>query len=333
MSKDLLAHIPPERESEVIFFDLLNRTHPIPLNILSAKDDVEAALLAEELLGVFQRLHDASWGPLLSHQLRMAFRTVMPQHGNLRDVYELFANPMSRMNYLHQVRDPDVAAFWAQEYPRIAQARRSTVLNKLAPIVLHPVLGPVLAARDCALDADALIAERQILCASLSTGTPGPEATMLLGTFLVHKITAAAYRQAILPPNARVAHVLIVDEFQRFMGEASGFEQILAEARKYRLSLIVANQYVEQLPLSMRSALFGNVGCLVSFRVGHRDSKLLAQEFLDARPEDLLELKRGHCLVRLGNDWTVIHTLPPLPPSMDDPTQRIIAANLKHYSE
>ena len=164
------------------------------------------------------------------------------------------------------------------------------------------------------MDADAAIARRRIVLVNLASGTPADDVTTLLGTFIVQKVVAAAFRQGRRPLEQRIRHVLIVDELQRFMHRAAGFDQILAEARKYRLSLIVANQFVEQLSDSVRAALFGNVGGLAAFRVGHRDARILAPEFIGCVPEELLELEIGQALVRIGTDWTFTQTLPPPSP-------------------
>lgn len=315
-----------------MYVDIGDRAHPFPLNVLHARDAEEGAVLTEELLGVFHRLHGTSWGPLLAHQLRMAVRSVMAVGGTLRDVYDLFANPEARPRLLAHLQDRDLRTFWLQEFPKIPALRHAAVTNKVAPLVLHPVLGPVLCTRLCALDADTLVAEQGILVVNLASGSPGDDVTTLLGTFLVQKILAAVFRQAKLPAEARVPHVLVVDEFQRFMHRAAGFDQILAESRKHRLSLVVANQYVEQLSDGVRAALFGNVGCLVAFRVGHRDARILTPEFAGAIPEDLMELERGQCLVRIGSDWTGIRTLPPPTAPLDDPSERILEATRQRVS-
>jgi hypothetical protein len=130
-----------------------------------------------------------------------------------------------------------------------------------------------------------------------------------------------------------VPHVLVVDEFQRFMHRAAAFDQMLAEMRKLKFSLVVANQFCEQLSPAVRAALFGNVGCLAAFRVGHRDARVLTPEFTGAMPQDLLELGLGQCLMRIGTDWTLVRTLPPPAIPDDDPTDRIVAANRQHFAQ
>jgi hypothetical protein len=317
--------IPPEREQGTSYINVADRAHPFPLNILSVRDEAEGAVLTEELLGVFQKLYGSSWGPLLAHQLRMALRTVMSLGGTLRDVYCLFVDNEHRAQTVARLRNPDLRTFWTKEFPTIPAMRHSAVTNKLAPIVLHPVLGRILCAQGCGVDFDELLAHRQCLIVNLASGSPTDDVTTLLGTFLVHKITAAAFRQTAVAFERRIPHVLVVDEFQRFMHRGAGFDQILAEARKYRLALIVANQYAEQLSDEVRAALFGNVGCLAVFHVGHRDARVLVPEFTGAETADLMELERGECLVRIGTDWTQGRTLPPPAGPQVDPTARIVA--------
>jgi hypothetical protein len=325
LARAIVRHIPPERTGSTTYVDVGDRARPFPFNILSVRDEAEGAVLGEELLGVFHKLYGASWGPLLAHQLRMALRTVMAVGGTLRDVYRLFVDDDHRAQMVGRLRDQDLRAFWTREFPTIPAMRRSAVTNKLAPVVLHPVLGPMLCAQTCGLDFDGLLAQRGSLIVNLASGSPMDDVTTLLGTFLVHKIIAAAFRQTAVPFERRVPHVLVVDEFQRFMHEAARFDQILAEARKYRLALVVANQFAEQLSDQVRAALFGNVGCLAAFHVGHRDARVLTSEFTGATTADLMELERGECLVRIGTDWTQARTLaPPAPPEFD-PTARILA--------
>jgi hypothetical protein len=307
-----------------MYLDVADRAHPFPLNILSVRDAAEGAVLAGELLGVFEKLYGSSWGPLLAHQLRMALRTVMSVGGTLRDVYMLFVDGDHRAQMVARLRDHGLRTFWTKEFPTIPAMRHSAVTNKLAPVVFHPILERMLCARTCGVDFDALLADRRSLIVNLASGSPTDDVTALLGTFLVQKIMAAAFRQTALHFEHRSPHILVVDEFQRFMHKSAGFDQVLAEARKYRLALVVANQFAEQLSDEVRAALFGNVGCLAAFHVGHRDARILVPEFTGAVTEDFMELERGRCLVRIGTDWTLTRTLPPPVPPQDDPTTRIV---------
>lgn len=319
--------IPDHRQQDVLYLDVADTAQPFPLNLLSASSDLERMTLIEELIEVFHRMYGSSWGPSLEHLLRMGLRTAMSAQGSLRDVYDLFTDPTARARLLRQVSDQAARRFWQKEFPTIPAIRHAAVINKLAPIVFHPIVGPMVSSRECALNADYAIAHRQIVIASLWTGSPADDVTSLIGTFLVQKLLAAAFRQGALPASQRTPHVLLVDEFPRFIhNHAAAFDQVLAEARRYRLSLAVACQYVGQLDEATRAAIFGNVGALISFRVGHKDARLLADEFNSSMPDDFTELTVGRCLARIGRDWNLVHTLPPNPLPRPAASRRITLA-------
>ena len=138
----MLRQIPPDREADVLYLDVSDRQHPIPLNILSAESDMERAVLSEELLGVFRKLHGSAWGPMLAHQLRMALRAVMSVKGTLHDVYSLFVDDRVRLRIVQKLSDPVVRSFWSNEFHGISEVRRAAVKNKLSPLVMHPGAKP-----------------------------------------------------------------------------------------------------------------------------------------------------------------------------------------------
>jgi hypothetical protein len=302
--------IPDDQRGDLLDLDVSDTANPFPLNVLSAATPIEAAMLTEELVELFRRMHGSAWGPVLEHQLRMGIRAASAR-GSLRDVYDLFTNPTQRSRTLARVTDKVAKSFWVNEFPAIPAIRRAAVVNKLAPIVFHPIMGPVIGAHECVLNADEVIANHRMVIVNLRTGSPADDVTNLLGTFIVQKVVAAAFRQGSLPEAERQQHVLLVDEFPRFLHRASSFDQIFSEARRYRLSLMVASQYVEQIDPATRAAIFGNAGALLAFRLGHRDSQLLSYEFTGSAVEDFTELGVGRCLARIGNDWSFIRTLPP----------------------
>jgi hypothetical protein len=177
------------------------------------------------------------------------------------------------------------------------------------------------------------IRNRKILIVNLATGTRADYTTEILGTFVVNKLVAAAYRQGAIEDRAkRVRHFFFVDEFQNFMHRASGWDRSLSELRKFNLCLILVTQFVEQVKEDIRAAIFGNVVFLVSFRVGHRDSRILKDEFEGATPQSLLELERGECLIRVGTHAMAVRT--ELPPAIGhDPAQQIIERMHKLVTE
>jgi len=324
LAEDLLKQVPSDRIDDVLYIDVSDREFPFPFNLLHAHDDIERNLLVDEILDIFKRLYPRSWGDKLAHQLRMALNLVLGVGGSLQDVYDLFTCPDARDRIARTSKDKDLRRYWIEEFPSSSLANRLAVINKLAPIVEHPFLGPILCARECAFDADEIIRKRKIVIVNLATGSPADHTTTILGTFVVNKIIAGAYRQKSLPRDERIRHFFFVDEFQNFMHRASGFDRILSEARKYKLVLIIANQFVEQLKEELRAAIFGNVGCLTVFRVGHRDARILKDEFDGASKRDLTGLALGECAVRIGTHALSVRTPPPPPVSENDPTPQII---------
>ncbi len=303
--------VPRDQRGDLLYLDVSDTANPFALNVLSAATPMEAATLTEELVELFRRMHGSAWGPVLEHQLRMGIRAAISARGSLRDVYDLFTSPSERARTLPRVKDGVAKSFWVNEFPAIPAIRRAAVVNKLAPIVFHPIMGPIIGAKECVLNADEAIANHRMVIVNLRTGSPADDVTNILGAFIVQKVVAAAFRQGSVPEAERARHVLLVDEFARFMHRAASFDQIFAEARRYRLSLVVASQYVEQLNLATRAAIFGNIGALLAFRVGHRDAQLLTHEFTGSVVEDLTDLGVGRCLARIGNDWNTVRTHPP----------------------
>ena len=324
LSRDLIRQVPPHRIEDVLYIDVADQRFPFPFNILNAGDANERNLLVDEVLGIFKNIYQRSWGDTLSHQLRMALNVALEIGGSFEDVYNLFTRPEVRQRIVRRIKNKELRQYWEETFPGSSYATRMSIENKLAPIVKHPFLGPILCSRQCAFNADDVIRKRKILIVNLATGTRADYTTEILGTFVVNKLVAAAYRQGNIEDRAqRVRHFFFVDEFQNFMHRASGWDRSLSELRKFNLCLILVTQFVEQVKDDIRAAIFGNVGFLVSFRVGHRDSRILKDEFAGATSQSLLELERGECLVRVGTQAMAVRT--ELPPTLGhDPAPHIV---------
>ena len=319
LSRDLIRQVPPKRLNDVLYIDVSDQEFPFPFNILHAADSNERGQLIDEVLNIFKSIYSKEWGGTLDHQLRMALNAIVEMRGSFADVYDLFSNPEARQGIVRKIKTKELRDYWENTFPGSSPTSRMSIINTLQPIVKHPFLGPILSSRRCAFDADDVIGNRKILIVNLSTGSPAPYTAEILGTLIVNKIRAAAYRQgAIKDKELRVRHFLCVDEFQNFMHKASGWERSLSEVRKFKLCLILVTQFVEQITDNIRAAIFGNVGFLIAFRVGYRDSKILTDEFEGTTKQDLLDLQRGECFVRMGTESLAVRTeLPPGPPEYD----------------
>ena len=333
LSRDLIRQVPPHRIDDVLYIDVADQRFPFPFNILHAGDANERNLLVDEVLDIFKNIYQRSWGDTLSHQLRMALNAVLEIGGSFADVYSLFSQPEVRQRIARKIKSKELRQYWEETFPGSSYTTRKSIENKLTPIVKHPFLGPILCSRQCAFNADDVIRNRKILIVNLASGTRAAYIPEILGTFVVNKLVAAAYRQGNIEDRAkRVRHFFFVDEFQNFMHRASGWDRSLSELRKFNLCLILVTQYVDQVKEEIRAAIFGNVGFLVSFRVGHRDSKILKDEFAGTTSQSLLELERGECLIRVGTHAMAVRT--ELPPTVGhDPAPHIIERMHKLITE
>jgi hypothetical protein len=199
-----------------------------------------------------------------------------------------------------EIQDPRVKAFWTEEFAgygrEFAAEVVSPIQNKVGVLLATPALRNMLGQATSTLDIAAAMDERRIVIANLSKGRLGEAATNLVGSLLVTAVQLAAMRRTAVPEEARVDFTCYLDEFHNFTTDA--FSSILAEARKYRLSLVVGHQYLEQVARPVRAAVFGNVGTLVAFNVGYDDAEALAGEFDPYGPEILTGLYRGDVCVR-----------------------------------
>lgn len=323
LADDLLEHVPPDRVDDVIYIDVSDRESPFPFNLLHAHDDIERNNIVDEFMSVLRRLSQ-NWGDKIERQLRMALNVVLDTGGSLKDVYDLFTNARARERIVRRIKDPELIEYWTDTFPSTRYESRAAVITKLAPLVEHPLLGPILCARECAFNADDIIKNKRIVIVNLATGTPADNVTTVLGTFVVNKILAAAYRQESVLREFRTPHFFFIDEFQNFMHRASAFDRILSEARKYKLRLIVANQIISQFTDAVRDGIFGNVGFLTAFRVGHKDAGLLKDEFEVAGKRDVMSLTRGECLVRIGTRCVSVRTPPPPSRPANNPKEQVV---------
>jgi uncharacterized protein DUF87 len=325
LARALLQHVPRERVDDVLYLNVADQKFPFPFNILHAHDANERNLLPDEIIGIFKRLYAREWGGTLAHQLRMAINVALEIGGSFADVYDLFTSPEARRRIVRRVRDRELRHYWEETFPSSSLPSRMSIINKLTPIVKHPFLGPILCSRECIVDADDIIGKKRILIVSLATGTRADHTTTILGTFIVNKIIAAAYRQSqIADPSRRVRHFFFVDEFQNFMHQSFDWSTGLSELRKYKMSLLLVTQFVDALSETIRASIFGNVAFLAAFRIGHRDAAVLKEEFDGATKRSLMNQIPGECHVRIGTHALSLRTdLPPVP--NHDPTDRIVA--------
>ena len=322
--EDILNFIPKTRTNEVVYFNPADTSFPVAINILEAKGDEEKQLVASSLISVFKHLWKDFWGPRLEHILYNCVLALMDTPGQtLLGVYRMLVDDEFRKLIVGNIKDPIVKMFWVEDYENYDQRFRkeiiSPVQNKVGQLLTSPQMRNIVGQSKSSVDFGFVMDNKRILLANLSKGKVGEDKSNLLGSAIVTKMYLSALERQSMPEESRQDFYLYIDEFQNFSTDI--FPSILSEARKYRLNLNLAHQYLYQLPDSIKHAVFGNVGSVISFRVGSYDAKELAEEMKPVfTSEDLEHLDNHHIALRLLIDGKMSHafsavTFPPLKPT------------------
>ncbi len=279
---DLLDAIPRSRINDVCYLDAAETERPIGFNPVTRIAPERRALAAAGIVAAFKHLWVESWGPRLEHFLYHGVAALVSrQHATLIDLPRVYIDDAFRARLLQSVTDPETLRFWQREFPSYTKALRAEavapILNKAGQIAASPHLRLILGQVAPRLDLAFTMNNRRILIANLAKGTIGEQAANLLGSLLVSHMQLVAMERGALPPEQRIPFFVHVDEFQTFSSDS--FASLLSEARKFATHFSLANQYTDQLSHTVRSAVIGNAGTLIVFRVGSRDAELLAPEF------------------------------------------------------
>ena len=341
-AEKLISMIPPERINDVIYFNPADQDYPIAFNVLEEVPREFRPLVASGLIGVFQKLWADSWGPRLEYILRNALLALLETPGStLLGVMRILTDKKYRIRVTNNITDPVVRAFWADEFPqwneRVLQEVISPIQNKVGQFLTSPIIRNLLGQTKSAFDIRKVMDDKKILILNLSKGRIGEDNSALVGAMMITKIQLAAMGRVDTEEEDREDFYLYVDEFQNFSTES--FANILSEARKYRLNLILANQYIMQLDEVVRDAIFGNVGTIVSFRVGATDAEYLEKEFEPVfTMNDIVNLPKYNIYLKLmidgisGDAFSAI-TLPPIERKYEDSTEKVIKVSRERYSQ
>ncbi len=327
LADSLLELIPRSRTNDVVLFDVGDASHPLSFNLLACKDPRQRSLVASGVVSAFKKIYGAMWGPRLEHILRNALLALLEVPGSsLVQILPLLGDDDYRDGVLKHVSDPAVRRFWLREFAAMPTRLRgeaiSPVLNKIGHFISSPLLRNIVGQPTSTLDLRTIMDEGKILIVNLSKGKVGGDASELLGALLVTAIQLAAMSRADVPEASRRDFFAYIDEFSSFTTDA--FASTFSEARKYRLSLTVATQFLDQLDELTRASLFGNVGTTIAFQVSQTDAEVLADELGGGLlPSDLLTLPAYQAYVRLlaGGVPSApfsVRTLPPVKPRGDE---------------
>ena len=306
MAEDILNFIKKKRIKDVIYFNPGDLDYPIAFNPLEKVPKDYHHLVVSGIITTFKKIWSESWGPRLEHIFRHALLSLLEYpNSTLLDLPRLLTDKDFRKNVLNYLTHPQVREFWFSEFNKYSVWLRSEaispILNKISQFLTSIPLRNIVGQRENSFDLRQVMDEGKILLVNLAKGKIGEDNCSLLGALIVTKIQLAALSRANIPEEIRRPFYLYIDEIQSFF--TLSFADILSEARKYGLNLILAHQYIEQLDEKIRAAIFGNVGTLISFRIGSEDAKYLAQEFAPVFNEtDLINLPNYHIYLKLMID-------------------------------
>jgi len=317
LAETIVRFIPRRRTNDVILFDAADREYAVSFNPLACNDEERIDQTTSGVVSAFRKIYD-SWGPRLEDTLRNAVFATVEQGGTLRTVLSLLSDEPFCERLVQNTRDDLVRSFWIDEFANWNDRYRTeavaAIQNKIRPFLTNRSLRAIVGQSRSSLDLRQIMDQEQVLIVNSSKGRIGEDNSTLLGALLVASIQQAAMSRADVLEDQRRDFYLYVDEFQDFT--TGSFATILSEARKYRLNLTVAHQYLKQLDDQTAGAVFGNVGSIVAFQVGSDDAEVLAQQLSkfdeQLKPQDLTNLPKYTAYVRL-----LIDGLPSSPFSME----------------
>lgn len=335
----ILKRIPEHRVKDVIYFNPADMDFPIAFNPMEVTDATLKTHTASELIGVLKRMFE-SWGPRLEYILRYSLLALLDYPGaTMLDITRILTEKKFREEVLSYVEDPVVKNFWNVEFAswndKFAAEAVAPVLNKVGAFTANPIVRNIIGQPKSSFNIRKIMDERKILIVNLSRGLIGEDNASLLGALLVTKIQMGAMSRADIPQAQRIPFYLYVDEFQNFATDS--FAVILSEARKYSLNLTVANQYIAQMSLGVRDAVFGNVGSIVSFRTSADDARVMLKYFEPKFEEaDMVHMHNRHFVVSMTINGEKAQafsaTTMPIPPEPPDFSSYIVASSRQNYA-
>lgn len=302
----LAASIPEERRNDVIYFNAPDPNQPFGYNPLKRVAPEKRPLAASGMLEVFKKMWSDSWGPRMEHILRNALLALLDQpHATLIDIPRLLEDDAFRKSVAREVSNPQVQDFWLKEYAHYSHRLRAEAIvpiqNKVGAFLADPTLLRILTEPEKTISIREIMDKGKILLVNLSKGKLGEDSSSLLGGLLITTIGLAAFSRADMPEQNRRDFYLYADEFQNFT--TLSIVNMASELRKYHVGMVLAHQYLHQLELEIRHAVLGNVGSVVSFRIGPEDASFMEKEFYPKfSKEDLLNLPNYDICLKLMID-------------------------------
>ncbi|MFH1461275.1 MAG: type IV secretion system DNA-binding domain-containing protein [Patescibacteria group bacterium] len=343
--EELVDRIPSHRVNDVIYFNPADTEYPIGFNVLQVPDLKYKHLIASDLMGIFTKIWANVWSARMEYILNNCILALVDTPGTtLLGIVRILVDRDYRQKIIDNVKDPVVRSFWINEYAEWRDQFRNEAIapiqNKVGQFLSTSLIRNIVGQSKSTINIPEIMNNGKILLVNVSKGRIGEDNSALLGAMLITKIQLAAMERVRIPEDERKDFYLYVDEFQNFATES--FAGILSEARKYRLDLIIAHQYIGQLvtetTTKVRDSVFGNVGTLITFRVGAADAEFLEKEFSpEFNIQDLVNLENYSIYLKMMIDGVSSRpfsakTLPPMDLGISEQREKIIKVSRERYT-
>lgn len=298
-------NIPLSRSGDVVYLNVPDDNLAIGFNPLRKVSYAKRSLVASSLLNSFQKLWFGAWGAKLEHILRYIFLSLLDQpKANLRDIVRILQDETYQNECIKNIVNPDVKNFWEQEFPKYSKNDITPILNKVGSFLVHPKIKRVLIENKQQISFRKIMDEKKILLINLSKGALGSDVAHILGSLLLSTITSASFNRIEIPEKRRIPFHLYLDEFHNYTNKS--IVEMLSELRKFKITLTLAHQYLQQLDDDIRHGVLGNVGSILCFRIGAVDAEYmlmeLFKEYQSLSIGDFVNLKNHHLYIKMMVD-------------------------------
>ena len=310
LADELLMFVPKERIKDVVYINPIDRDFPIGFNPLEPVTSYEERQhLSRFFIAIFKKLFAGEWNPRMEHLIRyITLALLETPDSNVLGIPRILSDTKYRQRVIKQIQDPVVKSFWTNEFSasneQFLNVAGIPILNKVGQFISNPIVRNLVGQRKNMLNFEKFMNNGNIVIINLSKGKLGEENAALLGSMFITKLQQAALARARISEEERRDFYFYVDEFQNFATDA--FSSILSEARKYRLDLTIAHQYIAQLPEDVKATAFGNVGTIITFAIGGDDAAYLAKEYAPVfTPDDMINLNTREMYIKMSVDGKV----------------------------
>ncbi|MEK7575760.1 MAG: type IV secretion system DNA-binding domain-containing protein [Patescibacteria group bacterium] len=340
-AEKMLDFVPESRINDVVYFAPHDIDWPVAFNVMENVDPTQRHLVAAGLLGVFKKIWPDVWSPRMEYILNNCILALLEYpNSTLLGINRMLSDKEYRKEVVSKIKDPVIKAFWVEEFAkytdRFMTEAGAAIQNKVGQFISNPLIRNIIGQTKSAFDIRDIMDQKKILIMNLSKGRVGEENSRLIGAMLITKIYLAAMSRVDVSEEQRPDFYLYVDEFQNFATES--FKDILSEARKYRLNLVLAHQYIAQMDESVSDAVFGNIGTMINFRVGATDAEMLEKELSpEFYLQDIVNLGFAEIYLKLMIDGVAsrpfsARTLSPMKYTEESHAEKIIESSRDKYA-